>query len=141
MKGLPQRSDETSVSLALDARRSRKLLLIDDYDDTREVLACVLERLGHRVSTAATGLDGVDQALRSRPEISLIDIGLPDMDGYDVARVLRRVFGADVYLIAFTGYGRLEDRARAFEAGFDAHLTKPAEIARLEHVLGCGRDR
>jgi signal transduction histidine kinase/CheY-like chemotaxis protein len=117
------------------ARRSRNLLIIEDNDDSRELLACMLERLGHSVSTAADGLEGVAAALSQRPDAILIDIGLPGLDGYGVAQRVRFAFGPAVYLIALTGYGQPEDRARALQAGFDVHLTKPVDVGRLEQLL------
>jgi CheY-like chemotaxis protein len=78
----------------------------------------------------------VEAALRHKPEAILIDIGLTGLDGYGVARRVRRALGEAVLLIALTGYGQPEDRARALEAGFDVHLTKPVDVARLEQLLG-----
>lgn len=117
------------------AARCNDVLIVEDNDDSRELLACMLSRLGHQVSTAADGLAGVESALSRRPDAVLVDIGLPGLDGYGVARKVRRALGAAVYLIALTGYGQPEDRARALEAGFDVHLTKPVDIAQLEQLL------
>ena len=87
--------------------------------DTRRAL---LELMGHRVDGARDGVSGVQIALASRPDVAFVDLGLPGMDGYEVARRLRAE-GQRPYLIALTGYGAREDRDRALEAGFDAHVT------------------
>jgi CheY-like chemotaxis protein len=95
-----------------------------------------LEAEGHEVEVAEDGPRGIELARRYRPDIALIDIGLPGLNGYQVARELR---GAEndrtIHLVALTGYGRPEDRRRASEAGFDAHLTKPVEPEELHRVL------
>jgi PAS domain S-box-containing protein len=120
--------------------RSRSILLIEDNDDARESLRILLESLGHRVIEAADGAEGTARATSDRPEIVLIDLGLPAVDGYEVARRLRASPGGEaMMLIAVTGYGRPEDRARSTEAGFDAHLVKPVNEAELAWLLS--RDR
>ncbi len=117
---------------------SRRILIIEDNTDGRETLRTLLELLGHRVETAEDGVKGLDKALSWRPEIALIDIGLPVLDGYEVARQLRRALGHSITLIAHTGYGQPEDRRRAFEAGFEAHLVKPVDLHELFHLLERG---
>jgi signal transduction histidine kinase len=118
------------------ARRNggRAILLIEDNDDARESLARLLTLEGHKVFEAPDGLSGVETALRVNPDIALIDIGLPHMDGYEVARTLR-ARGSGMTLVALTGYGQPEDERRAHEAGFDAHLVKPADPDRLREVI------
>jgi CheY-like chemotaxis protein len=118
----------------------RQVLIIEDNDDSRELLASVLRRRKHEVETAVDGPSGVERALRRSFSAILIDIGLPGLDGYAVARALRAQLGHDVLMIAVTGYGQPEDKQRALDAGFDAHLTKPVELGRLEHLLAreCG---
>jgi PAS domain S-box-containing protein len=106
--------------------RSRSILIVEDNDDTRASLRLLLESLGHRVFAAADGPRGLALALEHRPEVVLIDLGLPGLDGYEVARALRASpIGRTTLLIAVTGYGKAEDRRRSTEAGFDAHLVKP----------------
>jgi CheY-like chemotaxis protein len=119
---------ERSVALA------RHILVVEDNADARESLQMLLESAGHSVTVAANGATGVECALKHRPSLALVDIGLPDIDGYEVAR---RIVSAapDIHLIALTGYGRDEDKERAREAGFDAHLVKPIEMAALESVM------
>ncbi len=117
--------------------RRLAILVIEDNDDAREMLQAWLRDLGHRVMTAADGVEGLDTARATSPDVILIDIGLPGLDGYQVAENLRAAAGDHrPLLIAVTGYGRPEDTARAREAGFDAHLVKPIEpeqLARLIH--------
>jgi CheY-like chemotaxis protein len=91
---------------------------------------------GHDVREARDGASGLAIAAECRPDVALIDIGLPDLDGYEVARRLRAAPGGRrMGLVAITGYGQPEDQKRAFEAGFDAHLTKPMAISDLERLL------
>ncbi|HTU16674.1 MAG TPA: ATP-binding protein [Gemmataceae bacterium] len=114
------------------------ILIIEDNTDARETLALLLRMLGHRVETAATGPDGVSLALSARPQVVLIDLGLPGLDGFEVARQIRSKLGTGVRLIALTGYAQEEDRRRTQSAGFDAHLPKPVELQELNHVLSGG---
>jgi CheY-like chemotaxis protein/two-component sensor histidine kinase len=116
-------------------RRGRHVLVIEDNPDGRETLRMMLEMWGHQVEVAADGQQGVDLALALRPQVALVDIGLPVLDGYQVARQVRAALGRDIFLIALTGYGQPHDYRRAFEAGFDAHLVKPAEPEELHDLL------
>jgi signal transduction histidine kinase len=114
----------------------RSVLLVEDNDDARQMLEAALASSGHDVRTARDGASGVALAAASPPDVALIDIGLPDMDGYEVARLIRSgPRGRAVSLVAITGYGRPEDHERAFAAGFDAHLTKPVTLDRLRQAL------
>jgi signal transduction histidine kinase/CheY-like chemotaxis protein len=115
--------------------RSRHVLIVEDSPDNREMLQELLEQEGHRVEVAADGAQAVQVAARIRPEVALIDIGLPGIDGYEVARRIRSDLGSNIYLIALTGYGRPEDRARSAEAGFNSHLTKPPDLGELYATL------
>jgi signal transduction histidine kinase/CheY-like chemotaxis protein len=114
------------------------ILIIEDNTDARETLALLLQMLGHRTATAATGPDGVARALAERPQVVLIDLGLPGLDGFEVARRVRAALGQEVQLVALTGYAQEEDRRRTHEAGFDAHLPKPVELEELNRVLARG---
>jgi PAS domain S-box-containing protein len=118
------------------ATPSLRMVLVEDQDDGREALAALLERRGHAIRQAATGQQGVDVAVESAPDVVLVDIGLPDISGYEVARRLREALGRRVQLVALTGYGQPQDRARAEQAGFDAHLVKPVDPTRLLETLG-----
>jgi signal transduction histidine kinase/CheY-like chemotaxis protein len=113
----------------------RHILIVEDGADNRESLQELLEGLGHRVDTAVDGEHGVEQALAGRPEVALVDIGLPRLDGYEVARRIRGAMGSKIFLIALTGYGQPDDRARAAAAGFDVHITKPLDFRTLERLI------
>jgi PAS domain S-box-containing protein len=117
-------------------KRARTILVIEDNDDARESLRLLLESLGHRVLAAVDGHQGVAQALEHRPEVLLVDLGLPGLDGYEVARAVRSTPGGkSAMLIAVTGYGQAEDRRRSREAGFDAHLVKPVSQSLLSTLI------
>jgi signal transduction histidine kinase/ActR/RegA family two-component response regulator len=117
---------------------ARHVLVIEDNADAREMLRMALELDGHRVETASDGTSGVEVALRTTPDLVLVDIGLPGLDGYAVARRLRAALGHRVTLVALTGYGQSEDRRRTSEAGFDAHLVKPVDPDALSRALATG---
>jgi CheY-like chemotaxis protein len=106
------------------------------------MLAISLEASGHDIACANDGLSGLEVAARFAPDVAFVDIGLPGLDGYEVARRLRAQLGDRVVLIAMTGYGQDEDRALSREAGFDDHLVKPVQRERIEQVLAeVGRSR
>src|SRR5262245_24600179 len=113
------------------AAKALRILVIEDHDDGREMLAAMLRLYGHEVLEAATGEEGVETAVRCAPDVVLVDIGLPDIDGYQVGQRIRQKFGAGVRLVALTGYGQPGDRARSEHAGFDAHLVKPVDVPVL----------
>jgi PAS domain S-box-containing protein len=114
----------------------RRILIVDDNADAAEMLARSLEGSGHRVKSAFTPRQAFATLEELVPEVVLLDIGLPEMDGYEVARRLRGLpRGRDVLLIAVTGYGQEEDRRRSREAGFDFHLTKPVELDALKELI------
>jgi len=115
---------------------ARQVLIVEDNDDTRAMLHEALAFSGHDVREARDGASGLALAAERAPDVALIDIGLPDLDGYEVARRLRAAPGGRrIGLVAITGYGQPEDQKRAFEAGFDAHLTKPVAPERLKQVM------
>ncbi|MFB9245393.1 response regulator [Massilia antarctica] len=128
---------QSEVSVPAPAPSSRqRVLLIEDNEDGRDMMAMMLEAQQYRVDTAVDGFDGLRQAGAARPDIALVDIGLPGIDGYEVARRMRAdPATSTVRLIALTGYGQDSDRARALDAGFDAHLVKPVDMARLVAAL------
>lgn len=111
------------------------VLIVEDNDDTRELLVARLERNGHQTFTASDGPSGVEAAIAQRPQVLLVDIGLPELDGYRVAQQIRAKLGSSVCLVAMTGYGQPEDRKRALEAGFDLHLIKPVDFGMLDQIL------
>ena len=115
-------------------RSARRIVIVEDLPDARSSLQRVLELEGHAVYTAADGQGGFDVITRLRPDVALIDIGLPGLDGHRLARRLRSS-GLRTYLVALTGYGLGEDKVRARESGFDAHLTKPPPMAQLLRLV------
>jgi two-component system, sensor histidine kinase len=116
----------------------RRVLIIEDNEDAREVLLTALTVEGHEVHGTSHGEEGIEMAERLRPEVLLVDIGLPGIDGYEVARRLRAgegKLGVRWKLIALTGYGQPEDVRRAMAAGFDRHIVKPVFPEMLREVL------
>ncbi|HJU22937.1 MAG TPA: response regulator, partial [Casimicrobiaceae bacterium] len=111
------------------------IVIVEDNDDAREMLREVLAMAGHSVGEAANGTAGVDLAREFAPDVAIIDIGLPDIDGYEVARRVRAQSKRPISLIALTGFGQPEDLRRAREAGFDLHLVKPVTVERLDHAI------
>jgi CheY-like chemotaxis protein/anti-sigma regulatory factor (Ser/Thr protein kinase) len=115
--------------------KARRVLLVEDNDDTREVLRELLEMWGHRVEVAEDGFKGVQLFPALRPHVALVDLGLPGMDGFQVARKIRESEGGeDVFLVALTGYSG-EHRTLAVEAGFNLHIVKPVNPDELEQLL------
>ena len=115
---------------------SLRILVVDDNTDSAQSLAMLLKRFRHHVRTADDGPTALEAADQFRPNVVLLDIGLPGMDGYEVAKAMRRQAAFhDVTLIAMTGYGQESDRARSREAGFDHHMVKPADFAKLRQIL------
>jgi PAS domain S-box-containing protein len=139
--GVPPATEPVAPRRRDGAPARRRVLVIEDDEDTREVVRLLLEHDGHHVDTAASGAEGTDVALRSSPDVVLIDIGLPGLDGYAVARRIRDALGEGVLMIAVTGYGREEDRQRAVAAGFDLHLVKPVDYESVVRLLADGRPR
>jgi DNA-binding response OmpR family regulator len=111
-------------------------VLVEDNQDIRESMQELLTELGHSVQAADDGGSGADLILRLSPDVAIVDLGLPVLDGYKLAERVRSQVGPNsVRLIALTGYGQESDRIRAREAGFDAHLVKPADINAVMSVL------
>ncbi len=132
--GPPDGAERPEASEAAPA--ARHILVVEDSADARETLVALLETHGHRVDSAADGATGLERALALQPDIVLLDIGLPVLDGYEVARRIRASHGIRRPLIvAITGYGTPEDRDAALLAGFDAHITKPVEYATLAALI------
>jgi CheY-like chemotaxis protein len=150
----PSRGSEFSVTIPLAPKRespkleiapplerasaapSLSIVLIEDNVDIRETLRDILELRGHKVSVARDGQEGVKRVLVDRPQVALVDIGLPGFDGYQVASAIRKSeLGQEVRLVALTGYGAADDRRRALAAGFDEHLVKPLSPEVLEPIL------
>jgi CheY-like chemotaxis protein len=126
-----QPATQTAAMLA-----ANRILIVDDHSDARMTLSVVLERMGQQVVEAENGAAALDAARKFHPEIVLCDIGLPDMDGYAVAKAIRAdPLLKDIRLIAVTGYGQVEDQSCAFKAGFDRHLPKPFSHDQLRELL------
>ncbi|MBY0494907.1 MAG: response regulator [Cyanobacteria bacterium] len=120
-------------------RTAMKILVVDDSQDGADSLAFLLKAAGHEVFTAYDGRSAIQLAEQHRPDAALLDIGMPEVSGYDVARAIRReAWGRPMRLIALTGWGQAEHRRRSIEAGFDDHLVKPVELDLLENVLRLG---
>lgn len=127
-----------SVASPLHAREggSLRILVVEDNLDALELVRTWLEMLGHDVQGVSDGRSGLERALEERPDLALVDIGLPGLDGYEVAKSLRAADATrHTYLVALTGYGRPEDKARALDAGFDAWVVKPIDEEKLRKVL------
>ncbi len=114
-----------------------RVLIVEDEADTAEALEMILTMMGHQVRTAHSGLAALQTAKDHRPDVILLDIGLPELDGYQVAERLRETPDAmqNVVLVAMTGHGEAKDRQRAVRAGFDHHMVKPVDPRKLEQLL------
>jgi signal transduction histidine kinase len=118
------------------SQTQRRILVADDNNDALESLATLLQLSGHEVYTAANGAVALESAEQHRPEVALLDIGMPKLDGYEVARRIRaQPWGARITLVALTGWGQDSDRRRSQEAGFDSHLVKPLDLDKLTDLL------
>jgi PAS domain S-box-containing protein len=113
----------------------RRFVLIEDNDDAREVLSLGLRMRGHEVFPAASGREGVGLAVKRDPDVVIVDLGLPDMTGFEVGQEIRAKLGTAVRMIALSGYSQPDDRKRTAEAGFDLHLVKPVSIETLIEVV------
>jgi DNA-binding response OmpR family regulator len=123
------------------AKYQHRVLVVDDYPDAAEATCMLFSRLGHRCRCAISGEHALDEAKTFLPDIVILDIGLPDLSGYEVARALRREHGPAVYLAALTGWGQPEDRQRAIDAGFDQHIVKPATARVLCELIAAAERR
>jgi len=115
---------------------SRRILVVDDNKDSAESLTILLSLVGNETQTAFDGLEAMESAATFKPELILLDIGLPKLNGYEVARKIReQPWGKKMVLVALTGWGQEEDRCRSRKAGFDHHLTKPIDLGSLKKLL------
>ena len=136
---VPLEASRLAHSPTLSERRSFKILVADDSQDGADSLAFLLKAAGHDVHTAYDGRTAIRMAEELKPDVVLLDIGMPEVSGYDVARAIRReVWGRSLRLIALTGWGQAEHRRRSLEVGFDDHLVKPVELDTLEDLLQMG---
>ncbi len=114
----------------------RRVLIVDDNEDALSSLSMLVRVLGNEICRARDGLEAVAAAEQFRPEIVLMDIGMPNLNGYEAAKRIRaEPWGADILLVATTGWGQEEDRRRSKQAGFDHHLVKPVEPEKLREIL------
>jgi PAS domain S-box-containing protein len=121
---------------------AHRILVVDDYRDSADSLSTLLEWMGHRTRVAYDGMSALEEAEDFRPELILLDIGLPQLNGYDVCRRIRsQPWGREMSVVALTGWGQAEDRRKSAEVGFDAHLVKPVDREALEQVLDSLRSR
>ncbi|HMA06432.1 MAG TPA: response regulator, partial [Ramlibacter sp.] len=126
-----------AAAAAVSPPQTARIVVVEDNVDAADTLAALLRLSGHRVDVAFDGPSGLDLIMRLRPQVVLCDIGLPGMDGYELARQVREQGQLPAPLmIALTGYDGANDRSRARAAGFDHHLAKPADVAALEHLIG-----
>jgi len=134
MTNSPASPEEGSVQ-GRGGQQGKRILVVDDNVDAAESAAEILRLLGNEVSVVHDGLAAVSAVEASRPDIVLLDIGLPGIDGYEVARRVRRsVHGKDVMLVALTGWGQDQDRQRASDSGFDQHWVKPVGLDKLQEI-------
>jgi len=128
----PEPSNEPAEATA----ESRRVVLVEDSEDLRSLLSELLAFCGHEVRVAGCGREGIELIESCRPDVALVDIGLPDIDGYEVARRLRAgPLAQSVQLVAVTGRSDAQDRQDAMAAGFNEHLVKPVDLARLAALL------
>ena len=113
----------------------RRIVVVEDNQDVRDLLRLKLHRLGHEVHAVGDGHAGVQTIVEHKPDLALVDIGLPGLDGYEVAARVRESMGKDVVLVAVSGFGQPEDKRKAIDAGFDEHITKPADVTDIENLL------
>jgi PAS domain S-box-containing protein len=138
---LPTAAPPSEASSSGSVRESaactrRRVLVVDDNEDAAEMMAMLLRSVGHDVRVAYDGPSALELVRRVPPDVALVDIGLPVMDGYELARHLRAELASDAVIVAVTGYGQESDRARALAAGFHAHFVKPVTFEQLSGVLG-----
>jgi CheY-like chemotaxis protein len=118
------------------AGRALRILVVDDNVDMAETLAMLLEESGHQVRMAHDGPTALEAALADRPNVVFLDVGLPGLNGFEVAkRIRQRLDSQNIMLIAVTGYGHEKDRQRSQEAGFDHHLVKPVDFDKVQQIL------
>jgi len=126
---------EPKVASAPAMALPRKIVIVEDNVDVRDLLRLKLRKLGHSVDAVGDGDSGVRMIVETKPHMALIDIGLPKMDGYQVAAAVRSKLGSEIVLVAVSGFGQPEDKKKALDAGFDEHITKPAGVQDIEELL------
>ena len=131
-----QQAPKTAVEAETERMPRRRILVVDDNVDAVEMMRVLLEKEGHEIASANDGDAAIEIAVRCPPEIALIDLGMPGMDGYELARRLRQEPSlARTKLIALTGYGQEDDIQKSRQAGFDHHLVKPVDLNAIRSLL------
>jgi CheY-like chemotaxis protein len=138
MSASAQVEDRASHDAAAPRRAvSHRVLVVDDNQDAAASLAMLLGTMGHETRTANDGVEAIEIAGEFRPDVTLLDIGMPRLNGYETARRMRQTdWGRQMLLVALTGWGQDSDRVRSSDAGFDTHLVKPVDLAEINRVLG-----
>ncbi|HUQ52730.1 MAG TPA: ATP-binding protein [Gammaproteobacteria bacterium] len=132
-------ADATAEPKPAPGHNRRRILVVDDNKDAAVTLALLLGMLGHDTRTAYDGLEAIEVAREFRPEVVLLDIGMPRLNGYDTARRLRgEPWGREMLLVALSGWGQDADRLKSSSAGFDIHLVKPVDVAEIQRLLARG---
>lgn len=113
----------------------KRILIVDDVEELSEYLSIVLRKWGYETAVASSGEEALAKFSSFKPQLSIVDIGMPLMDGYEVARTLRASYDNAFALIALSGYGATNDKIMAHQSGFDLHLTKPAKLPSLKEII------
>jgi CheY-like chemotaxis protein len=133
----PTAVSQSTAEISPASPPRRRILIVDDNEDSADSLAMLLEITGNKTYMAHDGLEAVEAIEKYRPEVVLLDIGLPRMDGHEVCRRIReQPWGKDIIMLALTGWGQEDDRRRSEEAGFNGHLVKPVDYDKLLELLG-----
>jgi CheY-like chemotaxis protein len=133
---LSLKAEPAPTEIAKPTGPALRVLVVDDNVDAATALEMLVEECGHRVCTAHTGQAALAAALDYRPDVVLLDIGLPELDGFEVAKRIRQQSVLhNIVLVAMTGYGRDTDRQRSLEAGFDHYLVKPVDFGKVQQIL------
>jgi two-component system CheB/CheR fusion protein len=134
-----EQSAEASSAPRAGRTSAERIVIVEDLPDNLRMLEVLLTLQGYQVQTAVDGIAGLEMIAREHPDVAIVDLGLPGIDGFEVARRLRRSSdNDDIYLVALTGYGQTRDREAVFAAGFDEHLVKPLQPQDLSRAL-CNR--
>jgi DNA-binding response OmpR family regulator len=123
------------------AKQKHRVLVVDDHPDAADASCMLLTALGFTCRAVINGTLAIEAAAEFSPDIVILDIGLPDISGYEVARELRARYGHSMYIAALTGWGQTADRIRAIAAGFDQHILKPADTAKLLKIIAAAELR
>ena len=133
---IEEADDDTNRKSKIENQKSRRILVVDDNRDAAISLALLLNLAGNETQTRFDGQAAVEAAASFKPDVVLLDIGLPKLNGYDAARMIReQPLGKSIVLVALTGWGQAEDRRKSTEAGFDGHMVKPVDLNALKTLL------